>query len=222
MYSRLSIYTVVVVALWIYATVILCPVQSCFGASNALATKVLSSVKTIQIPAVKYRVSIVQIISDNAASAGGNALGKGQDSYPTNYGFADFKPGEGLKRVRVEKKNGESELPTPTVMVDLGIFLRELETCDDTIDSVMRGGSPHYLISGRDAQGTKEISVWVDRDSMRVNHLDFSMMGQRFAEIDFDYENRINGYWLPTEIRVHHFTDETRVILKFTNYNFLR
>lgn len=108
-------------------------------------------------------------------------------------------------------------------MVDLSIFLNEMLTYDNvTVKSDNSSGRSQYILQGHDNIATKELTILIDQESKKVTHLEFSIYNQQFAEIDFEYQDNIEGYSLPSKILLHHFTDDSRAELTFLNYNFTK
>ena len=108
-------------------------------------------------------------------------------------------------------------------MVDLGTFLDELNSYSDVaVELIDLDSRPHYLLSGQDSQGIKEVLIWIDKQHSYVSRIKFSISDQAFAEFDVEYSALQNGYWLPKSIKLHHFTDDSRVVLDFSAYTFTK
>lgn len=206
-----------VLALVLWAIVI----AECFGQGQSTAMDIIRSVQRLQVPTKGYKMNVVQTVASLPATSTAPSAAFVQRSIPVDSGTAVFEPSGGLKRVRVDKTNENSALRVPKLMVDLSTVLKELMTyAFVTVDSVALDNRPQFLLGGENAQKSKKIIIWVDRENNRVSRVEVGLMGKQFAEIDFTYENKINGYWLPATIKVHHFTDDSRVVLDFSGYAF--
>jgi len=132
-----------------------------------------------------------------------------------------FEPGEGLKREKSTEDQSQEGQPQIKVMVDLATFLDELISYSAVdVDEADIGGRPNYVLTGGDAGKATKLTIWVDQEFYRVSRILLEVSDQPYAEIDVEYAGRHGDYWLPDEINLHHFNDDSRVTLTFSVYAF--
>ncbi len=186
----------------------------CFGQGLPTANDIINNTRLLQVPTTSYRVNVIQRITTSPSRTV-------QSSTPSVSGIAEFEPGKGLRRISTDYSNTSVVPRAPTIMVDLEVFLDELISYNGvTVESIDLHDRPHFLLSGQDDMETKELLIWVDQEYQRVSRLQLSISDQPFAEVDVEYAAKENNFWLPVSMRVHHFTDDSRIVLEFSSYTF--
>lgn len=185
-----------------------------FGQGTLSAVEILNEVKALHVPSVGYTASISQHIS--------GMLVAGQvSSVPDDTGKVRFVPSGGLQRMPENAKRAPVQMPTPKITIDLGKFIDELLTSSDlTIKEVNLDTLHQYEVRGTDATGQMECVMWIKVENKQVTQVHMYIDGQPFSEIDFEYSVSRKGYWLPDQIQIHHFTDDSQVSLEFSDYTF--
>lgn len=180
------------------------------------AAALLDSAKKVNVPSVGYQVSVSQRVDDARTGAA-------VANVPSSVGRAQFVPKKGLKRIQeLDTRSADSSLG-PTVIVDLGAFIDELLSYPKlTSEMVDIGGRSQYRIQGQSKNGMRECVIWLDCERKSVSRVHVFLIQKLFAEMDVEYTGLQGGFWLPSRITLRHTTDDSRVILDFSDYNFAK
>jgi hypothetical protein len=183
--------------------------------------EVLSVAKSLQIPQAAYRAKIIQTVTTAPRPHAHQAGAAAQASFQVDTSLAEFVPGEGLKRTPLDDSDASPARPPVLMNVNLGRLLDKLMSSPDTkVELVDFEGRPNYLVSGQFEQGATEVLVWLDHEYNRVRRVEIAINGKPFAETEFEYAQRVAEYWLPQAVHIHHYTDDSRIVLQFANYTF--
>lgn len=214
MLSRLFRILIVAIAVNLLSHFLFIGQSICYGQGIMSPDEIINAVERTQLPSERFQVKVTQEI----------LLPQGQQQQsplPIVTNVAEFTPQAGLKLLKDTNSVSKDETPVPRVFVDLKSFLDKLDASSNiSLNEVDLKGYPHYKLSCEDTVNSTKLSIWVDQNSFRIDRIEIDITGRLFAEINFDYTGVINGYWLPSMIHLHHFTDDSRINLGFSNYEF--
>jgi len=117
--------------------------------------------------------------------------------------------------------NGDKGRPPAKVRmaIDFPGFLRDMlawpkvEVVSDEL-----AGRSCFRVSGEGQGGKSSCTLWIDAEHWCVSRLLLDILGQRFAEADFEYRLVHDRYWLPSKLTVLHKADGSRVTQEFGAY----
>lgn len=184
------------------------------GVGSLSAREVLEAARARHVPDYTYRVRVNQRVVQ-----GGTA--KGAVEATSFEGDAEFVPGEGLKRVTQDESTPLGPVGVPAITVDIEAFIKEMLAYDAlSIEMTEIEGQSHYRVEGRSEGDKSGCIVWIDNERKTVSRLLVRLLGKPFATIDLEYAVSRNGFWLPRAITLTHATDNSVVVLEFSDYQF--
>ena len=197
----------------------LIPACVCFAQSNnstlPSAELIIAKSESVLIPNFEYGAKVSQQAETPQSPD------KNSGDF-THEGYIDFSPKDGLKRIKNDSEKSDGSIQTPTIMVDLGKFLKELSASNPVIDDIIDiNGSPHFLIRNLGNLDQRECKLYIDKENYYISRINVNLLQKPFAEISVSYTSDQNmGLWLPDKIEIHHATDGSNVTLVFSEYTF--
>jgi len=194
---------------------ILLPLQAFSQSNNSDVfdlDETISQLKKIYFPIENYQVDVTQqLLNSSLKQSGGN-----NSDLTIN---RSYSPDKGLLKISKNSDTSQVFKNTPKVFVDINTYIISMETYNSRfIRKDIIDGVDYILLEGATENNEQMCRMWIDIEDYSIKNIHLYINGKLFATIDITNIYIQDKYYLPQEIVLTHATDNSRVILKFDNY----